>query len=88
MLLASQTDANSATLHGKLSFNPIDDSSDITLLGRESGVLVLPWFLVAVSIRPRAVRCHVTMNPPKCRLGASRGAERMHPLQDRRRSGG
>lgn len=41
LLLASQTNAISATLYGKLSFNPIDDFVGISLLGREPGVLVV-----------------------------------------------
>ena len=40
LLLASQTNAISATLYNKLSFNPIDDFAPISLLGREPGVLV------------------------------------------------
>jgi len=41
LLLASQTNAISATLYPKLSFNPIDDFTGISLLGREPGVLVV-----------------------------------------------
>ena len=41
LLLASQTNAISATLYNKLSFNPIDDFAGISLLGREPGVLVV-----------------------------------------------
>ena len=41
LLLASQTNAISASLYTKLSFNPIDDFVGISLLGREPGVLVL-----------------------------------------------
>lgn len=41
LLLASQTNAISATLYTKLSFNPIDDFAPISLLGREPGVLVV-----------------------------------------------
>ncbi len=41
LLLASQTNAISATLYAKLSFNPIDDFTGISLLGREPGVLVV-----------------------------------------------
>ncbi len=41
LLLASQTNAISATLYSKLSFNPIDDFAPISLLGREPGVLVV-----------------------------------------------
>ena len=40
LLLASQTNAISASLYPKLSFNPIDDFVGISLLGREPGALV------------------------------------------------
>ena len=41
LLLASQTNAISATLYPKLSFNPIDDFAPISLIGREPGVVVV-----------------------------------------------
>ncbi len=41
LLLASQTNAISASLYSKLSFNPVDDFMAISLLGREPGVLVV-----------------------------------------------
>jgi tripartite-type tricarboxylate transporter receptor subunit TctC len=41
LLLASQTNAISATLYSKLAFNPIDDFVGISLLGREPGALVV-----------------------------------------------
>ncbi len=41
LLLASQTNAISASLYAKLPFNPIDDFAAISLLGREPGVLVV-----------------------------------------------
>jgi len=41
LLLASQTNAISASLYPKLGFNPIDDFVAISLLGREPGVLVV-----------------------------------------------
>ena len=41
LLLASQTNAISATLYTKLSYNPIDDFAPISLIGREPGVLVV-----------------------------------------------
>ncbi len=41
LLLASQTNAISATLYNKLSFQPVDDFVGISLLGREPGVLVV-----------------------------------------------
>ncbi len=41
LLLASQTNAISATLYPKLPYAPIDDFVGISLLGREPGVLVV-----------------------------------------------
>ncbi len=41
LLLASQTNAISASLYSRLPFNPIDDFVGISLLGREPGVLVV-----------------------------------------------
>ena len=41
LLLASQTNAISATLYSKLQFEPIDDFAPIALIGREPGVLVV-----------------------------------------------
>jgi len=41
LLLASQTNAISATLYPKLPFDPIEDFTPISLLGREPGVLVV-----------------------------------------------
>jgi tripartite-type tricarboxylate transporter receptor subunit TctC len=41
LLLASQTNAISATLYAKLPFDPVEDFAPISLLGREPGVLVV-----------------------------------------------
>ena len=41
LLLASQTNAISATLYSKLSFKPVEDFVGISLLGHEPGVLVV-----------------------------------------------
>jgi tripartite-type tricarboxylate transporter receptor subunit TctC len=41
LLLASQTNAISATLYAKLPFDPIEDFAPITLIGREPGVVVV-----------------------------------------------
>ena len=50
LLLASQTNAISATLYPKLNFAPIDDFVGISLLGREPGVLVVHPSLPAKSV--------------------------------------
>ena len=64
LLLASQTNAISATLYTKLPFDPIEDFAPITLIGREPGVLVvnpampvktLPEFIAYVKARPGQV---------------------------------
>lgn len=41
LLLASQTNAISATLYPKLTFDPIEDFAPISLIGREPGVIVV-----------------------------------------------
>jgi tripartite-type tricarboxylate transporter receptor subunit TctC len=51
LLLASQTNAISATLYPKLSFNAIDDFAPISLIGREPGVLVVNPALPAKTVQ-------------------------------------
>ena len=51
LLLASQTNAISATLYSKLTFNPIDDFAGVSLLGREPGALVVHPSLPAARTR-------------------------------------
>src|ERR1700694_5415088 len=41
LLLASQTNAISATLYPQLSFDPVEDFAPVSLIGREPGVLVV-----------------------------------------------
>ena len=64
LLLASQTNAISATLYAKLAFDPIEDFTPITLIGREPGVVVvnpavpattLAQFIAYVKERPGQV---------------------------------
>lgn len=51
LLLASQTNAISASLYAKLAFNPIDDFAPISLIGREPGVLVVHPSLAVKTVR-------------------------------------
>jgi tripartite-type tricarboxylate transporter receptor subunit TctC len=64
LLLASQTNAISATLYAKLSFDPVEDFAPISLIGREPGVVVvnpslpvktLQEFIAYVKARPGQV---------------------------------
>jgi len=41
LLLASQTNAISATLYSKLPYDPVEDFAPVSLIGREPGVLVV-----------------------------------------------
>ena len=41
LLLASQTNAISATLYTKLAYDPVEDFAPVSLIGREPGVLVV-----------------------------------------------
>lgn len=51
LLLASQTNAISATLYPKLSFDPIADFAPISLIGREPGVIVVHPSLPVKTLR-------------------------------------
>jgi len=51
LLLASQTNAISATLYSKLPFDPIEDFTPITLIGREPGVVVVNPAVPAKSLQ-------------------------------------
>ena len=64
LLLASQTNAISATLYPQLSFDPVEDFAPVSLIGREPGVLVvhpslpvttLQDFIAYVKARPGQV---------------------------------
>jgi tripartite-type tricarboxylate transporter receptor subunit TctC len=64
LLLASQTNAISATLYPQLSFDPVEDFAPVSLIGREPGVLVvnpslpvttLADFIAYVKARPGQV---------------------------------
>jgi tripartite-type tricarboxylate transporter receptor subunit TctC len=51
LLLASQTNAISATLYQKLSFDPVEDFAPISLIGREPGVIVVNPSLPVKTLR-------------------------------------
>jgi tripartite-type tricarboxylate transporter receptor subunit TctC len=51
LLLASQTNAISATLYPRLSYQPIDDFAPISLIGREPGVVVVHPSLPVTSVQ-------------------------------------
>lgn len=76
LLLASQTNAISATLYNKLSFNPIDDFAPISLLGKEPGVLVVhpstPFKTVAELV------AHAKANPGQLNYASSGNGSGQH----------
>ena len=51
LLLASQTNAISATLYPRLAFDPIEDFAPISLIGREPGVVVVNPSLPAKTLQ-------------------------------------
>ncbi len=51
LLLASQTNAISATLYSKLTFNPVDDFAAVSLIGREEAVLAVNPAFAATNLQ-------------------------------------
>ena len=76
LLLASQTNAISATLYAKLSFNPIDDFAPISLLGREPGVLVVHPAFPARSVAE--LIAYVKQNPGRVDYASSGNGSGQH----------
>ncbi len=76
LLLASQTNAISATLYSKLPFNPIDDFAPISLLGREAGVLVVNPAFVARNVAELIT--HVRQNPGRVDYASSGNGSGQH----------
>ena len=68
LLLASQTNAISASLYPKLPFNPIEDFVGISLLGREPGVLVVHPSMPARSFEEFIA--YAKANPDKLSFGS------------------
>ena len=76
LLLASQTNAISATLYSKLGFNPIDDFAPISLLGREPGVLVVHPSFPAKSVAE--LIAYLKQNPGKIDFASSGNGSGQH----------
>jgi len=76
LLLSSQTNAISATLYTKLPFNPIDDFAPVSLLGRESGVLVVNPGFAAKSVAE--LIAHVKQNPGRVDYASSGNGSGQH----------
>jgi tripartite-type tricarboxylate transporter receptor subunit TctC len=76
LLLASQTNAISATLYTKLSFNPIDDFAPISLLGREPGVLVVHPSLPVKSVAELVA--HAKQRPGQLNYASSGNGSGQH----------
>jgi tripartite-type tricarboxylate transporter receptor subunit TctC len=76
LLLASQTNAISATLYQKLSYDPVEDFAPVTLIGREPGVLVVNPAL-PVKTLPEFV-AYVKANPGKVDYASSGNGSGQH----------
>ena len=76
LLLASQTNAISASLYPKLAFQPIDDFVGISLLGREPGVLVVHPGLPVKSVAELVA--HVRDRPDQVHYASSGNGSGQH----------
>jgi tripartite-type tricarboxylate transporter receptor subunit TctC len=76
LLLASQTNAISASLYPKLSFDMLEDFAPIALLGREPGVLVTHPSFPAKSVAD--LIAHVRANPAKVDYASSGNGSGQH----------
>ena len=76
LLLASQTNAISATLYSKLNFQPIDDFAGITLIGREPGVLVVHPSFPAQTVAELVA--HAKTRPGQVNFGSSGNGSGQH----------
>lgn len=76
LLLASQTNAISASLYKKLSFQPIDDFVGISLLGREPGVLVVHPSLPVNSVAE--LQAYVKQRPGQVNYSSSGNGSGQH----------
>ena len=76
LLLASQTNAISATLYPRLAFNPVEDFVGISLLGREPGVLVVHPSMPARSVAELVA--HVKERPDQVNYASSGNGSGQH----------
>jgi len=76
LLLASQTNAISATLYSKLSFHPVEDFVPISLLGREPGVLVVHPSLPVKSVAELVA--YAKQRPGQLNYGSSGNGSGQH----------
>jgi tripartite-type tricarboxylate transporter receptor subunit TctC len=76
LLLASQTNAISATLDSKLPFDPIEDFAPITLIGREPGVVVVNPAVPAKSLQ--AFIAYVKAHPGEVNFASSGNGSGQH----------
>jgi tripartite-type tricarboxylate transporter receptor subunit TctC len=76
LLLASQTNAISATLYRKLPFDPIGDFTPIALIGREPGVVVVNPAVPATTLQ--AFIAYVKANPGKVDYASSGNGSGQH----------
>jgi tripartite-type tricarboxylate transporter receptor subunit TctC len=76
LLLASQTNAISATLYRKLPFDPIEDFTPIALIGREPGVVVVNPAVPATTLQ--AFIAYVKANPGKVDYASSGNGSGQH----------
>jgi tripartite-type tricarboxylate transporter receptor subunit TctC len=76
LLLASQTNAISATLYSKLPFDPIDDFTPVTLIGREPGVVVVNPAVPAKTLQ--AFIAYVKAHPGQVNYASSGNGSGQH----------
>ena len=76
LLLASQTNAISATLYSKLPFDPIGDFAPVTLIGREPGVVVVNPSVPAKTLQEFIA--YVKANPGKVDYASSGNGSGQH----------
>ncbi len=76
LLLASHTTAISATLYSKLPFDPIDDFTPVTLIGREPGVVVVNPAVPAKTLQ--AFIAYVKAHPGQVNYASSGNGSGQH----------